>query len=290
MGRLTSSNVATSTNVTVRAAFGGVSATKVVTIKPISPIVTVSAPDATASESGDPGQFRLLRTKANKDELIVNYTLSGKTTNGTDYTTLNGVATFPAGASSVVVDVTPQQDLSFEGAENVILSLDPGAGYRLKKKKQSAIVQINDDEPFPPEQPDLTIRLGKGPISGVSVIDTDPEETTQSLTAASKLNKSVTFTISLVNRSDAPRDYTLLGGAPATGFTVQYLDGPTDVTQSVITGYFIVSQLGPGLARDITLIVTPTSVTPLGGSLQTVIQARCGSLIDAVSTFVERVK
>jgi hypothetical protein len=288
MGRFTASSVSATTKLTVRAAFGGMAATKTVTIKPTSPIVTVSASDGNASESGDPGQFRLLRTKGNKDELTVNYTLSGKAVNGTDYATLSGTATFPAGASSAVVDVTPQQDVDFEGAEIVTLSLDPGAGYRLKKNKQTASVVISDDEPFPAQQPDLTIRLGKGPVVGASVIDTDPEETTQALSTTSKANKPVTFTISLVNRSDTSRDYTLIGGAPATGFTVRYLDGDTDVTDNVIAGYFYVYQLGPGLARELKLIVTPTSATPLGGSLQTVIQARSGTFVDSVSTIVER--
>jgi hypothetical protein len=276
--------------VTVRAAFGSQLATKTVTIKPTSPIVTISAADAAASESGDPGRFRLLRTKSNKNELTVNYTVTGKAVNGTDYTTLDGTATFPAGSSSVVVDVIPQQDSSFEGTEIVTLSLDSGEGYRLKKNKQAASIEIADDEPYPVEQPDLTIRRGKGPVIGAAVIDPDPEETTQTLSATSKRNRPVTFTISLVNRSDAPRDYTLLGGAAATGFTVRYLDGSTDITYLMIDGYFAVPQLGPGLARELTLIVTPTDQTPLGGSLQTIIQAQADSRVDSVSVFVERVK
>jgi hypothetical protein len=86
------------------------------------------------------------------------------------------------------------------------------------------------------------------------------------------------------------RDYTLRGGAAATAFTVQYLDGKTDVTADVIAGTFVVSQLPPGSARELSLIVTPTSETPIGGSLYTVIQAQADTKIDAVATLVERVK
>jgi hypothetical protein len=188
-----------------------------------------------------------------------------------------------------VLDVAPQQDANFEGAESVIVTLEPGPGYRLKKNR-TATIDISDDEAFPANQPDLTIRRGRGPTIGAFVIDVDPDAVTQELTASGKRNKPITFTLSLINRGDVPRDYTLRGGAAATGYTVQYLDGATDITDAMIAGTFVVSQLPASSARELTLIVTPTSETPIGGGLHTVIQARADTRIDAVATFVERVK
>jgi hypothetical protein len=290
-GRLTTKSVDSPTKVTIRAAFSSVAATKEVTIKPTSPIISITASVPTASESGDAGEFRLLRTRGNKEELSVNYTVTGKATNGADYATLSGTATFPEGTSTALLDIVPQQDADFEGAENVIATLEPGPGYRLKKKI-SATVEISDDEPFPVNQPDLTMRHGKGPTIGAFVIDADPDEVGQSqvLTVGGKRGRRVTFTISLINRGDVPRDYTLRGGSAATGFTIQYLDGQTDVTADVIAGTFVVSQLAPASARELSVVVTPTSETPIGGSLYTVIQAQADTRIDAVATFVERVK
>jgi WD40-like Beta Propeller Repeat len=288
-GRLGTKSIDSSTKVTVRAAFGSVAATKEVTIKPTSPIISIRASVPTASEAGDPGQFRLLRTNGNKEELSVSYTVTGKATNGTDYAALSGTAVFGEGSSTAMLDVVPQQDPNFEGSESVIVTLEPGPGYRLNKK-HSASLEIRDDEPFPVNQPDLTIRRGKGPTIGALVIDADPDEVSQELTANGRRGKPVKFTISLINRGDVPRDYTLRGGAAATAFTVQYLDGKTDVTADVIAGTFVVSQLPPGSARELSLIVTPTSETPIGGSLYTVIQAQADTKIDAVATLVERVK
>jgi hypothetical protein len=288
-GRLTARSVDSPTNVTVRAAFSGAAATKVVTIKPTSPVLGITASDPAASESGDTGQVRIIRTKGNKEELTFNYTVTGKASGGADYALLTGTATFPPGASAVVVDIVPVQDATFEGTEDVLVTLEAGPGYRLKKNR-SARVEISDDEPFPANQPDLTIRRGRGAAIGAFFVDRDVDFVLQTLSVEARRAKPTTFTISIINRGDTSRDYVMRGGTAATGFTVQYLDGKVDVTHAMIEGYFHVSQLAPGAAHEVTLIVTPTSETPIGGGLETVIQARADSFIDAVSTYVERVK
>jgi Calx-beta domain len=288
-GRLTTKSIDSPTKVTVRAAFGSVTAAKEVTIKPTSPIISIRASLPNASEAGNPGQFRLLRTNGIKEELSVSYTVTGKATNGVDYAALSGISVFEAGSSTTILDVAPQQDADFEGSESVIVTLEPGSGYRLKRKN-SASLEIVDDEPFPPNQPDLTLRRGKGPTIGAFAIDAYLDEVSQELTANGKRGEPVKFTILQINRGDVPRDYTVRGGAADTGFTVQYLDGKTDVTADVIAGTFVVSQLAPGSARELSLTVTPTSETPIGGSLYTLIQAQADTRIDTVVTLVERVK
>src|SRR5262249_41693499 len=65
-------------------------------------VVTISATDASASETGsDPGTFRIFRTGDMTNPLVVSYAIGGTATNGgvsADYTpTLTGTATIAAG-------------------------------------------------------------------------------------------------------------------------------------------------------------------------------------------------
>ncbi|MCY3950920.1 MAG: fibronectin type III domain-containing protein, partial [bacterium] len=68
--------------------------------------------------------------------ITLNYTLSGTATRGTDYA-ITGVTgdsatvTVPVGATSVNIPVAVTDDSDREGAETVILTLNPGDGYTL---------------------------------------------------------------------------------------------------------------------------------------------------------------
>ncbi|BCU78329.1 hypothetical protein llg_30440 [Luteolibacter sp. LG18] len=94
------------------------------------PTVFVDASSATPAEPSTGSKFTLLRTGATTDPLVVNYTMGGTATNGTDYTTLSGTATIPAGASFVDVAITPINDTTAEGTETIIMSLAPGTYSR----------------------------------------------------------------------------------------------------------------------------------------------------------------
>jgi hypothetical protein len=75
------------------------------------PSVSVSVLDGDALEAGrDPGVFLLTRTGSTAAPLKVYYGLSGSALHGTDYMALNGEVTFPAGATSVPVIITPYDD------------------------------------------------------------------------------------------------------------------------------------------------------------------------------------
>ncbi|MDX1976803.1 MAG: Calx-beta domain-containing protein [Pseudanabaenaceae cyanobacterium bins.68] len=86
-------------------------------------IVTISAPDAAASEAGDPGQFTVTRNNS-VGNLTVNYAISGSATNGTDYIpTLTGSVVIPNGATSVNINILPLADALTEGNETAVLTL-----------------------------------------------------------------------------------------------------------------------------------------------------------------------
>ena len=75
------------------------------------PVVTVTPPDAKASEPGtDTGRFLFTRTGSTGASLTVLYSISGTATNGTDYQTLTGTARFGVDYLTKRVYVTPIDD------------------------------------------------------------------------------------------------------------------------------------------------------------------------------------
>jgi PKD repeat protein len=119
-----------------------------ITVSSVSsgPAVNVATTDAVASEPGtDVGKFKISRDGTTTSPLNVNYTLSGTAQNGVDYSTLSGVATIPAGASSVIVTVTPINDGAIEGEESVILTLKADAAYTLGSSIKKTISLMDDE-------------------------------------------------------------------------------------------------------------------------------------------------
>ncbi|MBD2693563.1 beta strand repeat-containing protein [Anabaena catenula] len=116
------------------------------------PSVTVTPIYTQANESGVPGIFQLNRTGSTTKSLNINYSLSGTATNGTDYSSLTGTATFAAGNNTAIIFVTPTEDIFYEGNETAILNLLTGTGYTVGASNSSTIT-IADNE----SQPQLTI-------------------------------------------------------------------------------------------------------------------------------------
>lgn len=91
--------------------------------------VTVSATDPNAAEpSTDKGVFTIARTTTS-GSVVVNYTIGGTATSGSDFSALAGSATIPNGSSTVTVTVSPIDDSTAENNETVILTLTSGTGY-----------------------------------------------------------------------------------------------------------------------------------------------------------------
>lgn len=119
-------------------------------LTPVGSVVTVTAPDPLAAESGDTGTFTFRRTGTNGISLplTVNYTLSGTAINGTDYTGLAGSVTIPAGQASITETITVTNDAGLEGKENVVVSLSTSPAYTIGWPGKNTVI-INDDEPEP---------------------------------------------------------------------------------------------------------------------------------------------
>jgi uncharacterized protein (DUF1800 family) len=109
-----------------------------------APTVTITASKPTADESGNnPGEFTLTRTGATFLPLTVNYGIGGSAVNGFDYPPLLGAVTFPSGADTVKIPLSPNPDVQTEGTDTVVLTLASGTGY-LIGTQNSATVTISD--------------------------------------------------------------------------------------------------------------------------------------------------
>jgi PKD repeat protein len=114
--------------------------------------LTVTAGDAVASESGDPGAFTIRRSGGTGSALLVNYTLDGTAAGGADYQDLSGSVTFPQGADSATVIVRPVDDFTDEGSETVVLALAGSPAY-VVGTPASATVIITDNDQTPDTRP-----------------------------------------------------------------------------------------------------------------------------------------
>ncbi|MEZ6128304.1 MAG: Calx-beta domain-containing protein [Planctomycetaceae bacterium] len=135
------------------------STTATVTIEDApKPVVSIVASDPAATEPRfsmesefDSGRFTISRDRDFNSTLTVLYTidtLSEQTaTNGSDYTSLSGSATFMWGESSVDIEVEPMSDDESENPELVTLTIVPRDNYNVGTD-DTATVTIEDAPPW----------------------------------------------------------------------------------------------------------------------------------------------
>ena len=120
-----------------------------------TPIVTIHATDAAASEAGDRGAFTVSRGERTNGALLVWFAFSGSAMPGVDCVAIPGTVTIPDGERSVVVPVVPIDDLLPEPTETVILRIVPSPVAApivpyLVGSPSSATVGIADNDVFVP--------------------------------------------------------------------------------------------------------------------------------------------
>jgi alpha-tubulin suppressor-like RCC1 family protein len=97
----------------------------------------------TSTTSGE--DFFISRRGSTTADLVVNYTMSGTATEGTDYNALSGTVTIPAGSTGAYVNVIPINDTLPEGTETIIMTLTSGSyGVRVG----SATLLLGDNDSF----------------------------------------------------------------------------------------------------------------------------------------------
>lgn len=115
------------------------------------PVVTVSATDATAAETGSTGAVTFFVDEVQPQDLLIEIDIGGTAVpgDGGDYAPLPTQVTLPAGRTSVTLFVQPFRDNQSEGLETVIVSLLPGETYQ-PGDPQRATVTILDEQTAAP--------------------------------------------------------------------------------------------------------------------------------------------
>ncbi len=107
------------------------------------PAVTVTATDASAAEGGDTAAFTLRRDEA-ETELVVTFAVGG-TASAADLGPFPNRATFAPGVTEVTVTLTPIDDAVTELPETVVVTLYPGAHYRVGAAGSAQAVVADND-------------------------------------------------------------------------------------------------------------------------------------------------
>ena len=113
---------------------------------PDFPVVGVQATDAVATEAGaTSGIFTVSRTGNTSSDLEVKFSVGGTATPGSDYETIGGSVTIPAGQASAEISVTAIDDLLAELDETVVLTISQDPAY-IVSGSATATVTIQSDE------------------------------------------------------------------------------------------------------------------------------------------------
>ncbi|WP_405399331.1 Calx-beta domain-containing protein [Maribacter sp. Asnod2-G09] len=110
--------------------------------------VTVVSTTATANENPvSNGVFTISLDENNTTgaPVVVNYSIAGTATSGSDFTALSGTVSIPNNASSGVVNVVPINDTAIEDNESVILTVAAGTGYTIGSPNNATVFIVSDD-------------------------------------------------------------------------------------------------------------------------------------------------
>jgi hypothetical protein len=109
------------------------------------PVISVRA-NTTAAEPSTNGSFIIRGLGSATGNVTVNYTLGGSATAGSDYTAPGGSVTLSAAsANEAAVNIPVLDDSLAEGTETIVMTLTPGAGYRVFNDG-SATLRLEDED------------------------------------------------------------------------------------------------------------------------------------------------
>jgi hypothetical protein len=120
--------------------------------EPPLPVVTITASDGTATENNpaDRGIFTVSRTGSTVSSLGVSYTIGGSAVSGTDYQSLSGTLTIPAGQTTAPITVVPIDDNAVEGNETVVVTLSGNSNYTVGTPGSATVTIVDNDVPAGP--------------------------------------------------------------------------------------------------------------------------------------------
>lgn len=110
------------------------------------PTVSIKATTPRANENPlTSAAFTVARTGTTASPLAVSYSVAGTAINGTDYATLTGAVTIPAGSSTASIAITPVNDTTIEDDETVQLSINSGSLYNVGVPASDTVKIISED-------------------------------------------------------------------------------------------------------------------------------------------------
>ncbi len=193
--------------------------------------------DGTESNSPTNGKFSVTLSAPSSTDTVVNYTVTGTATSGTDYTALTGSVTIPAGQTTADIDVAVLNDGDVEDLETVIVTLD-GLGAH-----------------------DSDITLDANPTATVSISDDDQLVIT-SVPSASVPENTLTSTVVLNVDADPVAGHSLtysLSGPDAARFNINPVTG--EITFVSSPNFEAPADAGADNVYNVTVSVT-TDITP----------------------------
>ena len=173
--------------------------------------VTVAVTDAVAGEPSDNGEFTfsVAPGKVTSAPVIINYTITGTATNGTDYTTIQLTDTIPKGSNSVKLAVPVIDDNLIEGDETVILTFtgfNTTLPYVGIANTGTVIIKDNDS---------TTVNIGDSdgdPTNGINGVNAAEPSTNGGFTLSLGTGKTTTapivITYTISGTADNNTDYT----------------------------------------------------------------------------------
>ncbi|HEV8639722.1 MAG TPA: S8 family serine peptidase [Methylomirabilota bacterium] len=211
------------------------------------PVVTIVATDAVATEAGQTtATFTVRRTGPTDEALTVGYAVSGSTTPGSDYLTLPGSATIPAGSATATIVVIPLDDTLVEPDETVIVTLSADPAYIVGTPGRATVTIISDEIP-----PDLIV---------------------SALSVPAAVGAGAAFTVSDTTMNQ--------GGGPAPASTTKFYLSPDAVLDAtdVLLESRAVPALAPGaISAGSTAMTIPTGTLP--GAYYVIVKADADNLV-----------
>ncbi|MXV53354.1 hypothetical protein GS399_20535, partial [Pedobacter sp. HMF7647] len=196
-------------------------------------VISIAATTQAAEPSTD-GLFTITMDKQSSTATIINYTVSGTATAGTDYTALSGTVTILANTSGVTIPVQVKDDNILEGAESVIITLSTPSDPKLSLSTtaKTATVTITDNDASVASIAVTTHGAESGPIAGVFTVTlTNPvsQDTHVTFTLAGTATEGADYT------AVSPKTVTILAGATTGTITIPVLtDALIEGTETVL--------------------------------------------------------
>ena len=191
-----------------------------------APTVSIKvSPSSVAEDSGTPLVYTVTRSASQPTPMLVNLTLSGTATSGTDYTGAVSSVTIPANATSATFNIVPVADTQVESDETVIFTVAAGAGYTVGAPASATGTIVNDDFPV------ATVSVSPATVNENGGV---PLVYTITLDRPNPVPLSIAFTLGGTGASGT--DYTavsspLVIGAGATSATVSIAPIPDAIPE-----------------------------------------------------------